>query len=121
MPIDLYKGNTITDLVTPLVIGSGRNDPNHRIPRQTYMREQDQYVPIANVIRIMLEANERCHQEHRKTITPEDVLYAMERLGFENYLEPLIFFMNKHQAQEMERNSRRAEPFTRRTINFVQS
>ncbi|KAL2473123.1 nuclear transcription factor Y subunit B-9 [Forsythia ovata] len=70
---------------------------------------------------ITSEANERCHQEHRKTITPEDVLYAMEKLGFENYVEPLTLFLNKHRAQEMERSSGRAEPFTRRTISFVQS
>ncbi|KAL2523786.1 nuclear transcription factor Y subunit B-9-like [Abeliophyllum distichum] len=146
-----HPGNTTTGLVTPVVTGSGRNDPNHRIPRQAYKREQDQYVPIANVIRIMRrilpayakiaddakeviqecvseyisfitsEANERCHQEHRKTITAEDVLYAMEKLGFENYVEPLTVFLNKHRAQEMERSSGRAEPFTRRTISFVQS
>ncbi|KAL2523785.1 Nuclear transcription factor Y subunit B-9 [Abeliophyllum distichum] len=145
-----HHGNTTTGLVTPVVIGSGTNDPKNPIPRQIFNREQDQYVPIANVIRIMKRilpahakiaddaketiqecvseyisfitsvANEKCHQEHRKTITPEDILYSMEKLGFENYIEPLTLFLNKYREQEMERNSMLAEPFTRRTVRFFQ-
>ncbi|KAL2473124.1 nuclear transcription factor Y subunit B-9-like [Forsythia ovata] len=145
-----HPGNTTTGLVTPVVIGSGTNDPNNPIPHQTFKREQDQYVPIANVIRIMKRilpahakisddaketiqecvseyisfitsvANEKCHQEHRKTITPEDILYSMEKLGFENYIEPLTLFLNKYREQDMERNSVLAEPFTRRAVRFVQ-
>ncbi|KAL6633635.1 hypothetical protein ACP70R_026306 [Stipagrostis hirtigluma subsp. patula] len=81
------------------------------------IREQDRLMPIANVIRIMRrvlpaqakisddaketiqecvseyisfitgEANERCQREQRKTITAEDVLWAMSRLGFDDYFE----------------------------------
>ncbi|KAF3859617.1 hypothetical protein F7725_022016 [Dissostichus mawsoni] len=60
-------------------------------------REQDIYLPIANVARIMKnaecvsefisfitsEASERCHQEKRKTINGEDILFAMSTLGFD--------------------------------------
>ncbi|KAM5584506.1 nuclear transcription factor Y subunit B-3 [Rosa sericea] len=100
------------------------------------VREQDQYMPIANVIRIMRrilpphakisddakeivqecvseyisfitgEANERCQREQRKTVTAEDVLWAIGKLGFDNYIEPLSLFLSKYrEAEGTERSS----------------
>ncbi|XP_064604796.1 nuclear transcription factor Y subunit beta-like [Liolophura sinensis] len=90
------------------------------------LREQDRFLPIANVARIMKksipttgkiakdakecvqecvsefisfitsEASERCHQEKRKTINGEDILFAMSTLGFDNYVEPLKQFLQKY-------------------------
>ncbi|XP_071481414.1 uncharacterized protein [Diadema antillarum] len=90
------------------------------------LREQDRFLPIANVARIMKvgipktgkiskeakecvqecvsefisfitsEASERCHQEKRKTINGEDILYAMSNLGFDNYVEPLKHYLQKY-------------------------
>lgn len=90
------------------------------------LREQDRFLPIANVARIMKdgipktgkiskeakecvqecvsefisfitsEASERCHQEKRKTINGEDILYAMSNLGFDNYVEPLKVYLQKY-------------------------
>ncbi|TRY99715.1 hypothetical protein DNTS_025931, partial [Danionella cerebrum] len=34
---------------------------------------------------ITSEASERCHQEKRKTINGEDILFAMSTLGFDMY------------------------------------
>ncbi|XP_059664156.1 nuclear transcription factor Y subunit B-9-like [Cornus florida] len=111
-------------------------------------REQDQYMPIANVIRIMRcilpphakisddvketiqecvseyisfitsEANVRCRHEQRKTITAEDVLWAMGRLGFDNYVDPLTVFLNRYREAETQRTSLRGEPNVKRTVNF---
>lgn len=90
-----------------------------------HLREQDIYLPIANVARIMKnavpqtgkiakdakecvqecvsefisfitsEASERCHQEKRKTINGEDILFAMSTLGFDMYVEPLKLYLQK--------------------------
>ncbi|TKY69051.1 Nuclear transcription factor Y subunit B-6 [Spatholobus suberectus] len=90
------------------------------------VREQDRYMPIANVIRIMrrilpghakisddaketmqecvseyisfitAEANERCQREQRKTVTAEDVLWAMGRLGFDDSVHPLALFLHRY-------------------------
>jgi nuclear transcription Y subunit beta len=90
------------------------------------MREQDRFLPIANVNRIMKralpenakvakdaketvqecvsefisfvtsEASDRCQQEKRKTINGEDILWAMQSLGFENYCEPLKIYLQKY-------------------------
>nr|CAG4650494.1 EOG090X0DUU [Sida crystallina] len=98
--------------------GSDRSNP--------LLREQDRFLPIANVARIMKktiprtgkiakdarecvqecvsefisfitsEASERCHQEKRKTINGEDILFAMSTLGFDNYVEPLKIYLQKY-------------------------
>ena len=44
---------------------------------------------------ITSEASERCHQEKRKTINGEDILFAMSTLGFESYVEPLKLYLQK--------------------------
>ncbi|KIM35853.1 hypothetical protein M413DRAFT_449583 [Hebeloma cylindrosporum] len=88
-------------------------------------REQDRFLPIANVSRIMKasvpptakiakdakecvqecvsefisfitsEAAEKCQMEKRKTIGGEDILYAMGMLGFENYEQTLKIHLAK--------------------------
>ncbi|KAL6197746.1 hypothetical protein ACLB2K_033351 [Fragaria x ananassa] len=103
------------------------------------VREQDRFMPIANVIRIMRkilpphakisddaketiqecvseyisfitgEANERCQREQRKTITAEDVLWAMSKLGFDDYIEPLTLYLHRFREMEGDRGSMRAE------------
>ncbi|XP_010932686.3 nuclear transcription factor Y subunit B-1 [Elaeis guineensis] len=108
---------------------------------QCSVREQDRFMPIANVIRIMRkvlpthakisddaketiqecvseyisfitsEANERCQREQRKTITAEDVLWAMSKLGFDDYIEPLSLYLQRYRELEGDhRGSIRGEP-----------
>uniref|UniRef100_A0A182SKM6 Nuclear transcription factor Y subunit beta n=1 Tax=Anopheles maculatus TaxID=74869 RepID=A0A182SKM6_9DIPT len=90
------------------------------------LREQDRFLPIANITKIMKksvpsngkiakeareciqecvsefisfitsEASDRCHMEKRKTINGEDILCAMYALGFENYIEPLKLYLSKY-------------------------
>ncbi|XP_060579862.1 nuclear transcription factor Y subunit beta-like isoform X3 [Ruditapes philippinarum] len=45
---------------------------------------------------ITSEASERCHQEKRKTINGEDILFAMSTLGFDSYVEPLKQYLQKY-------------------------
>ncbi|XP_063316411.1 nuclear transcription factor Y, beta a isoform X1 [Pelmatolapia mariae] len=100
------------------------NDHEDGSSKENY-REQDIYLPIANVARIMKnavpqtgkiakdakecvqecvsefisfitsEASERCHQEKRKTINGEDILFAMSTLGFDMYVDPLKLYLQK--------------------------
>ncbi|XP_017281764.1 nuclear transcription factor Y, beta a isoform X1 [Kryptolebias marmoratus] len=100
------------------------NDHEDGGAKENY-REQDIYLPIANVARIMKnavpqtgkiakdakecvqecvsefisfitsEASERCHQEKRKTINGEDILFAMSTLGFDMYVDPLKLYLQK--------------------------
>lgn len=41
-------------------------------------------------------ASEKCHQEKRKTVNGEDILFAMTSLGFENYAEALKIYLAKY-------------------------
>ncbi|WZZ48855.1 hypothetical protein YC2023_048962 [Brassica napus] len=90
------------------------------------VREQDRYLPIANISRIMKkalppngkigkdakdtvqecvsefisfitsEASDKCQKEKRKTVNGEDLLWAMATLGFEDYLEPLKVYLARY-------------------------
>ncbi|XP_028398398.1 nuclear transcription factor Y subunit beta-like [Dendronephthya gigantea] len=110
-------------------VALGVEDMDHEEKdREEYevLREQDRFLPIANVARIMKksipktgkiakdakecvqecvsefisfitsEASERCHQEKRKTINGEDILFAMTTLGFDQYVEPLKIYLQKY-------------------------
>ncbi|KAI4298828.1 hypothetical protein L6164_032345 [Bauhinia variegata] len=112
------------------------------------VREQDRFMPIANVIRIMRkilpphakisddaketiqecvseyisfitgEANERCQREQRKTITAEDVLWAMSKLGFDDYIEPLTMYLHRYREMDGDRASMRGEPLGKRAVEY---
>ncbi|KAG1366747.1 Nuclear transcription factor Y subunit B-10 [Cocos nucifera] len=96
-------------------------------------REQDRFLPIANVSRIMKkalpanakiskdaketvqecvsefisfitgEASDKCQREKRKTINGDDLLWAMTTLGFEEYVEPLKVYLQKFREMEGEK------------------
>lgn len=98
-------------------------------------REQDRFLPIANVSRIMKkalpanakiskdaketvqecvsefisfitgEASDKCQREKRKTINGDDLLWAMTTLGFEEYVEPLKIYLQKYREMEGEKTS----------------
>jgi histone H3/H4 len=102
------------------------------------IKEQDRLLPIANVARIMKlalpdnakiakdaketiqecvsefilfissEAADRCLQEKRKTINGEDLIWAMQSLGFDNYVEPLKLYLGKYRESQkpMDRASK---------------
>ena len=42
------------------------------------------------------EASDKVLQEKRKTVTGDDVLFAMSTLGFDEYVEPLKIYLAKY-------------------------
>lgn len=111
-------------------------DPSTINPHEVELREQDRWLPIANVARIMKhtlppsakvskdakecmqecvselisfitsEASDKCLREKRKTINGEDVLFSMHDLGFENYAEVLKIYLAKYREQQALRQER---------------
>ncbi|KAI9887069.1 MAG: hypothetical protein M1823_001141 [Watsoniomyces obsoletus] len=103
------------------------------LPYEFEVKEQDRWLPIANVARIMKlalpenakiakeakecmqecvsefisfitsEASEKCQQEKRKTVNGEDILFAMTSLGFENYAEALKIYLTKYRESQTAR------------------
>lgn len=108
--------------------GGGSGSANEQSPR-----EQDRFLPIANVSRIMKkalpanakiskdaketvqecvsefisfitgEASDKCQREKRKTINGDDLLWAMTTLGFEDYVEPLKVYLQRFREMEGEK------------------
>jgi len=117
-----------------LSIENSKNIPLGFIPKENEhitiissdTREQDRYLPVANIARIMKtvlpgnakiakdaketiqecvsefisfitsEASDKCQQEKRKTINGDDLLWAMSTLGFDKYIEPLRTYLAKY-------------------------
>ncbi|KAG8076034.1 hypothetical protein GUJ93_ZPchr0006g44497 [Zizania palustris] len=46
------------------------------------------------------EANDWCHREHRKTVTADDLVWAMQRLGFDDYVMPLSVYLWRMRESE---------------------
>ncbi|KAI9695628.1 MAG: hypothetical protein M1820_008475 [Bogoriella megaspora] len=104
------------------------------------VKEQDRWLPIANVARIMKtalpenakiakeakecmqecvsefisfitsEASEKCQQEKRKTVNGEDILFAMTSLGFENYAEALKIYLARYRETLIARGENQQQP-----------
>lgn len=102
------------------------------------IREQDRYLPIANIARIMKntlpenakiakdsketlqecvsefisfitsEASDKCLQEKRKTINGDDLLWALSTLGFDKYVEPLKIYLLKYREAVRLSNPQRS-------------
>ncbi|KAL5546228.1 hypothetical protein UlMin_005915 [Ulmus minor] len=104
----------------------GGSSGGDQSPRGSNVREQDRFLPIANISRIMKkalpangkiakdaketvqecvsefisfitsEASDKCQREKRKTINGDDLLWAMATLGFEDYIDPLKIYLAKY-------------------------
>ncbi|KAL4556810.1 hypothetical protein LXL04_034973 [Taraxacum kok-saghyz] len=105
----------------------GSHSGGDRSPQSNYnIREQDRFLPIANISRIMKkalptngkvakdakdtvqecvsefisfitsEASDKCQKEKRKTINGDDLLWAMATLGFEDYIDPLKTYLSRY-------------------------
>ncbi|XP_060183863.1 nuclear transcription factor Y subunit B-1-like isoform X1 [Lycium barbarum] len=106
--------------------GGGSHDSGGDRSPQSNVREQDRYLPIANIGRIMKkglptnakvakeakdtvqecvsefisfitsEASDKCQKEKRKTINGDDLVWALTTLGFEDYIEPLKAYLVRY-------------------------
>ena len=45
---------------------------------------------------LLFRASDRCIDEKRKTITGDDILFALSTLGFDNYVHPLQSYLKKY-------------------------
>ncbi|KAG9147635.1 hypothetical protein Leryth_015733 [Lithospermum erythrorhizon] len=131
---DKTSQNNTTNMANykPLLLVSNDVDLDES---SSFRSDHDQFLPIANVGRIMKkclpqngkisreakeavqgcvsefisfitgEASEKCQREKRKTINGDNLLWAMSTLGFENYIEPLKMYLEKYRKCEGEKNS----------------
>ncbi|KAM3378130.1 nuclear transcription factor Y subunit B-4 [Capsicum galapagoense] len=41
------------------------------------------------------EASDKCHKENRRTVNGDDICWALSSLGFDNYAEVMLRYLNK--------------------------
>ncbi|GMH24373.1 hypothetical protein Nepgr_026216 [Nepenthes gracilis] len=58
---------------------------------------------------ITSEASDKCQREKRKTINGDDLLWALTRLGFEDYVEPLKIYLQRFRELEGEKSAMATE------------
>ncbi|KAK7410904.1 hypothetical protein VNO78_02114 [Psophocarpus tetragonolobus] len=113
---------------SPTTLNNNNNHTNNN-----NNKEQDRFLPIANVGRIMKkaipgngkiskdaketvqecvsefisfvtgEASDKCQREKRKTINGDDIIWAITTLGFEDYVDPLKSYLQKYKELEGEK------------------
>ncbi|XP_066362525.1 nuclear transcription factor Y subunit B-4-like [Miscanthus floridulus] len=96
-------------------------------------KEQDRFLPIANIGRIMRravpengkiakdakdciqecvsefisfitsEASDKCMKERRKTINGDDIIWSLGTLGFEEYVEALKIYLKNYRERVTQR------------------
>ncbi|KAK6911568.1 Transcription factor CBF/NF-Y/archaeal histone domain [Dillenia turbinata] len=101
------------------------------------VEEQDRFLPIANVGRIMKqilppsakvskearetmqecvsefisfvtgEASDKCLKENRKTVNGDDICWALSSLGFDDYAEVIARYLHKYREFEREKANQR--------------
>ncbi|XP_059625346.1 nuclear transcription factor Y subunit B-4-like [Cornus florida] len=97
------------------------------------IKDQDRLLPIANVARIMkqilppnakvskeaketmqecasefisfvtCEASDKCHKEKRKTVTGEDICWALGTLGLDDYAGAVKMYLHRYRELEGDR------------------
>ncbi|XP_074366201.1 nuclear transcription factor Y subunit B-1-like [Apium graveolens] len=115
--------------------GGSHESGGDQSPRSN-VREQDRFLPIANISRIMKkalpangkiakdakdtvqecvsefisfitsEASDKCQKEKRKTINGDDLLWAMATLGFEDYIDPLKAYLARYREGDTKGSAR---------------
>ncbi|KAI3520228.1 hypothetical protein L1887_09518 [Cichorium endivia] len=130
--------------------GGGSHESGDLSPRSSNVREQDRFLPIANISRIMKkglpangkiakdaketvqecvsefisfitsEASDKCQREKRKTINGEDLLWAMATLGFEDYIEPLKSYLNRYREGDTKGSGKGHEGSSRKDNHNAQ-
>lgn len=120
----------------------------NRSNMESSLREQDRFLPIANVSRIMKkalpanakiskdakevvqecvsefisfitgEASDKCQREKRKTINGDDLLWAMTTLGFEEYIEPLKIYLQRFRDLEGQKSGISGEKDNGGSVNM---
>ena len=54
------------------------------------------------------EASERCTAERRKTINGEDIIFALQNLGFDAYIEPLQKYLERYREDAKANDQKKA-------------
>ncbi|CAI9762049.1 unnamed protein product [Fraxinus pennsylvanica] len=121
----------------------GSHESGGDLSPRSNVREQDSFLPIANISRIMKkalpangkiakeaketvqecvsefisfitsEASDKCQREKRKTINGDDLLWSMVTLGFEDYIDPLKVYLARYREGDAKASAKGADGSSR--------
>ncbi|KAK7393586.1 hypothetical protein VNO78_22144 [Psophocarpus tetragonolobus] len=136
---------TMADTPASPAGAGGSHESGEHSPRSTF-REQDRFLPIANISRIMKkalpangkiakdaketvqecvsefisfitsEASDKCQREKRKTINGDDLLWAMATLGFEDYIDPLKIYLAAYREGDTKGSAKGGDTSAKRDV-----
>ncbi|KAJ4841388.1 Nuclear transcription factor Y subunit B-8 [Turnera subulata] len=132
--------------------GGSHESGGDQSPRSnSNVREQDRFLPIANISRIMKkalpangkiakeaketvqecvsefisfitsEASDKCQREKRKTINGDDLLWAMATLGFEDYIDPLKIYLARYREGDTKGSAKSGDTSAKKDVHSSQS
>ncbi|KAE8697828.1 Nuclear transcription factor Y subunit B-8 [Hibiscus syriacus] len=144
---DLFLSMAATP--APASSGGGSHDSEgEQSPRSYNVQEQERFLPIANISRIMKkalpanakiakdaketvqecvsefisfitsEASDKCHKEKRKTINGDDLLWAMATVGFEDYIDPLKIYLAKYREGDTKGSTKGGDTFSKKDVQL---
>ncbi|XVE76244.1 hypothetical protein DITRI_Ditri12bG0156900 [Diplodiscus trichospermus] len=129
----------------PASPGGGSHESGDQSPKSN-VREQDRFLPIANISRIMKkalpangkiakdaketvqecvsefisfitsEASDKCQKEKRKTINGDDLLWAMATLGFEDYIDPLKIYLARYREGDTKGSAKGGDSSAKKDV-----
>ncbi|WOG87904.1 hypothetical protein DCAR_0207137 [Daucus carota subsp. sativus] len=91
---DLVPAPNVTGLMRRIILNQGEISADAVISIQQCVIKFIRYVTA--------EANARCGEGMRTTMTAHDVLIALNKLGFHHYIGPLFIYMNRFQEFQAE-------------------
>nr|KJB46565.1 hypothetical protein B456_007G374600 [Gossypium raimondii] len=123
----------MAEALAPASPGGGSHESGEQSPKSN-VREQDRFLPIANISRIMKkalpangkiakdaketvqEASDKCQREKRKTINGDDLLWAMATLGFEDYIDPLKIYLSRYREGDAKGSAKGGDASAKKDV-----
>ncbi|KAL9142724.1 hypothetical protein ABFS82_14G189800 [Erythranthe guttata] len=75
--------------------------PSAKISREA--KERMQQCASEFICFVTSETSHRCHKENRKTVNGDDICWALSSLGFDNYSEAMLRYLQNFRGFERER------------------
>ncbi|EYU21005.1 hypothetical protein MIMGU_mgv1a023430mg, partial [Erythranthe guttata] len=74
--------------------------PSAKVSREA--KERMQQCASEFICFVTGEASDRCHKENRKTVNGDDICWALSSLGFDNYSEAMLRYLQNFRGFERE-------------------
>lgn len=99
--LQLLPSTQIAKIMNEVLVGEVKIDNS--------VRDSIQNSVASFILHLTGEACTKCDREGRKSITGDDILWSVDRLGFKDYEPVLRTFLRRHRAIECEERMRKRQ------------